>query len=152
MWGGTTFSFVCRYFSPKVVISLLDGIWGQRNGFRDLWQPQSNIWGSQDQCFQVFVEVCPRHCHCEEEFYLENQAKNFFSPKIISNDQICIPIVFLRCLELPCKLWKQNIYVKSSIFLKIRLFHQNLMKKSQFLAWPRLFKLRNALGSLQILG
>ena len=75
----------------------------------------------------------------------------FFSSKIISNDQICFPIDFLRCLELPWKLWKQNIYVKSSIFLKIRLFHQNLMKSSKFLTWPRLFKLRNAMGSLQIL-
>ena len=51
----------------------------------------------------------------------KNFDQNFFSSKIISNDQICIPIGFLRCLELPWKLWKQNIYVKSSIFLKIRL-------------------------------
>ena len=75
----------------------------------------------------------------------------FFSPKITSNDQICIPIGSLRCLERPWKLWKQNILVKISIFLKIRLFHQNLVKKSKFLTWQRLFNLRNAMGSLQIL-
>ena len=43
----------------------------------------------------------------KKNFTLKIKAKKIFlfqiifSPKIISNDQICIPIDFLRCLEFP---------------------------------------------------
>ena len=83
--------------------------------------------------------------HAKKNFF----DQNFFFSKIISNHHICLQTWFLRCLELPWKLWKQRIYVKTSILLKIRFFEQTLVKKSHFLAWRSLFMLPNALGPLQ---
>ena len=91
------------------------------------------------------LAVKMRSRHAKKNFF----DQNFFFSKIVSNHHICLPIWFLRCLELPWKLWKQHSYVKSLILLKNRFFEQNLVKKSNFVSWRSIFKLPNAQGTLQ---
>ena len=65
----------------------------------------------------------------------------FFFSKIISNHHVCLQTWFLRCLEHPWKLWKQLIYVKTSILLKINRSFE--VTPVHLEAWRGSVKLKN---------
>ena len=120
------------------MISLLDSILGQRNVFRNFWRPREIFKPPRATFFKFFSKFVQDMLIVVKDFTLKTKSKKFFFDqkfffsKIISNHHICLQTWFLRCLEPPWKLWKQRIYVKTSILLRIRFFWANSGEKVTF--------------------